>query len=213
MPTPVRLWCQGAHFIFRVLRQIHDQVGSLNSVHPGATSVCSRSVTFFRSSERLGCRLGSAGMWAWIRRRAAPPPVVLTDDGSFVVLAESCDPAASDQAVLQRVEDAGASLSGPVLLRHLCALPREAIDAVAAQLLVEGYTVQEVDPPSERSTDPDMGDLHADRTVIASGLLIAQERARTASLVTRHGGEVHGWQILAPPHDEGDLAGYDQGVL
>jgi len=149
-------------------------------------------------------------MWAWIRRRAAPRPVVLVDDGSFVMLAESYDPAASDQAVLQEAEDAGVSLSGPVLLRHHCALPSKAIEAVAAQLLAEGYTAQEVAPPSGSSPDPDIGDLRADRTVIASGLLVAQERARMASLVTRHGGEVHGWQILAPPHGESDLAGYDQ---
>ncbi len=212
MPTLVRLWGEGAHFVPGVLRQTHDQVGPVNSGHPGATCLRGRSVTFFRSGEWLGCRLWSAGMWAWIRRRAASRPVALTDDGSFVVLAESCDPAASDHAVLQEAEDAGVSLSGTVLLRHLCALPSRAVEAFAAQLLAEGYTTQEIHPPSGSSQDSDFGDLRADRTVIASGLLVAQERARMASLVTRHGGEVHGWQILAPPHDENDLAGYDQGI-
>ncbi|MCZ3388852.1 MAG: hypothetical protein LH645_06925 [Actinomycetia bacterium] len=147
-----------------------------------------------------------------------PSPVLLVDDGTFEVVAESFDPASSDVAVLSEAEQAGADLSRSLLLRHAVEVPIAASSLAREQLAADGYVVGEriSDSASESVADASsasrgMLQLRADRTVRATGLVVAQERARVAGLAARLGGDVHGWQLLAPPPGDRDHAGYDRG--
>lgn len=150
-------------------------------------------------------------MWALLRRRKTQQRVHLVDDGSFEVVAESFVPEASDSAVLEAAERSGVDLDRPLLMRHQVEVPGTAVAAALEQLSVEGYQAgapaSDSDQVAGRVTQ-----IHADRTVTASGLVVAQERARVTGLVARLGGDVHGWQLLAPPADNRDRAGYDRGV-
>ncbi|MCZ3386776.1 MAG: hypothetical protein LH630_07375 [Actinomycetia bacterium] len=149
-------------------------------------------------------------MWDIFRRRKTPPELDLVDDGSFEVVAESLDPASSDSAVLDEAERAGVALDRPLVLRHRVGVPEEAVAAALEQFAVEGYLAQAAD----RASNHDQGSLvalRADKTVTATGLGVAQERARVAGMVARLGGDVHGWQLLAPPATPVGLAGYDRG--
>lgn len=155
-----------------------------------------------------------------------PSPVILVDDGTFEIVAESFDPASSDVAVLREAERSGADLSRPLLLRHAVQVPHTATSLARQQLAADGYETSEwagesvADPSIARG---DMRQLQADRTLTATltaagtaagtatGLVVAQERARVAGLVARLGGDVYGWQLLAPPAGVGDHAGYDRG--
>ncbi len=161
-------------------------------------------------------------VWTFLRRRKVPSPVILVDDGTLEVVAESFDPASSDVAVLREAERSGADLSRPLLLRHAVQVPHTATSLARQRLAADGYETSEwagesvADPSIARG---EMRQLQADRTLTASGtasgtatgLVVAQERARVAGLVARLGGDVYGWQLLAPPAGDGDHAGYDRG--
>ena len=153
-------------------------------------------------------------MWTFLRRRKAPQPVTLVDDGTFEVVAESFDPAASDVDLLREAERAGVDLGRPLILRHAVQVPAAASGPAKRQLAAEGYLAGE-----SASSAEEIVQLRADGTLAfagrltgaATGLAVAQERARVAGLVARLGGDVHGWQLLAPPAGYPYDAGYDRG--
>jgi hypothetical protein len=163
--------------------------------------------------QRGGLSPSVRGVLAFFRRRKPPQPITLVDDGTFEVVAESFDPAGSDVAVLSEAERAGADLDRSMILRHAVEVPEAASSKAKQQFAADGYLAS--------VTGSDSGDprqLRADRTVPESpqsgkvtGLMVAQERARVAGLVARLGGDVHGWQLLAPPAGDRGRAGYDRG--
>lgn len=146
------------------------------------------------------------------RRRKRPQPLDLVDDGSFDPVAQSRDPAASDVAVLDAASRAGVDLGRPLLLRHLVEVPLQVAAAALEQFSADGYRAQLA---ASAEQTPGLGSglaqLQADKTVVATGLGVAQERARVAGMVARFGGEVHGWQLLAPPAPPAGPDGYDRG--
>jgi hypothetical protein len=148
-------------------------------------------------------------VWAFIRRRKSPQRATLVDDGTFEVVAESFDPASSDVTVLRDAERAGVDLGRSLILRHAVEVPVAASSRAKQQFAADGYLANETDNPAGG-----MLQLRADRTVPeagrVTGLVVAQERARVAGLVARLGGDVHGWQLLAPPAGDGGHAGYDR---
>jgi len=148
-------------------------------------------------------------VWTFLRRRKASQPVTLVDDGTFEVVAESFDPASSDVGVLDEAERAGVDLGRPLILRHFVEVPAASSNLAKQRLAADGYEAHE--SASDRaSAGVQMLQLQADRTVSANGLLVAQERTRVAGLVARLGGDVHGWQLLAPRAGDRGRAGYDR---
>ena len=135
------------------------------------------------------------GLLARWRARRAPAPVVLDpDDPSLVVVVEAFDAARADSAVLAEAAGRGVTLDGPVLLRHhLVALPDEAAVARAAELLAQdGYAL------SAPRVEPRGLSVYATRTQVVTALSASQERSRMAGLAQRLGGDVGGWDALAP---------------
>ena len=136
--------------------------------------------------------MGLLSRW---RARRAPAPVVLDpDDPSLVVVVEAFDAARADSAVLAEAADRGVPLDGPVLLRHhLVALPHETAVAQAAALLAQdGYAL------SAPRTEARGLSVYATRTQVVTALSASQERSRMAGLAQRLGGDVGGWDALAP---------------
>lgn len=135
------------------------------------------------------------GLLARWRARRSPGPVVLDpDDPSLVVVVEAFDAARADSAVLAEAAERGVVLGAPVLLRHhLVALPDEAAVARAAALLAQdGYAL------SVPRAEPRGLSVYATRTQVVTALSASQERSRMAGLAQRLGGDVGGWDALAP---------------
>ena len=135
------------------------------------------------------------GLLGWWRARRAPAPVVLDpDDPTLVVVVEAFDAARADSAVLAEAAGRGVELEGPVLLRHhLLALPDEAAVARAAELLAQdGYALSAPRPEARGLS------VYATRTQVVTALSASQERSRMAGLAQRLGGDVGGWDALAP---------------
>ena len=140
------------------------------------------------------------GLRAWWRARRAPAPVVLDpDDPTLVVVVEAYDAARADSSVLAEAAGRGVELDDPVLLRHhLVALPDEAAVARAGELLAQdGYALS-----AARSEARGLS-VYATRTQVVTALSASQERSRMAGLAQRLGGDVGGWDALAP-QDETD---------
>jgi Regulator of ribonuclease activity B len=121
------------------------------------------------------------------RARRVPALPAYADDGTLVTVAANADPARADSDAL-----AGVDLSAPLLVRHrLVGLPDEAAVERARELLAqEGYALTVLDGPPY--------DVRAWRTQVLSPLSAAQERSRMAGLAQRLGGDVAGWDALAP---------------
>jgi hypothetical protein len=135
------------------------------------------------------------GLLARWRARRAPAPVVLDpDDPSLVVVVEAFDAARADSAVLAEAAERGVALDGPVLLRHhLVGLPDAAAVTRAAELLAQdGYAL------SVPRADARGLSVFATRTQVVTALSASQERSRMAGLAQRLGGDVGGWDALAP---------------
>ncbi|MGV9710237.1 hypothetical protein ACWDTI_06185 [Gordonia sp. NPDC003424] len=156
------------------------------------------------------------GRWARLRERLGGGPgdggIDVADTG-LIVVAESVDDAAASSTVLAasawRPED-------QVVLRHALRLPADRVaDAVATAGLDE---YRRVDTPAHPF--PDTGASGESVAFGASGVSgasgsdvvvvlarvqlldavhLSQERSRMASLGSRHGGSVIGWQILQRP--------------
>ena len=135
------------------------------------------------------------GLLGWWRARRTPAPVVLDpDDPSLVVVVEAFDAARADSAVLAEAAGRGVELDGPVLLRHhLLALPDEAAVARAAELLAQDGYALSAPRPGARGLS-----VYATRTQVVTALSASQERSRMAGLAQRLGGDVGGWDALAP---------------
>ena len=139
------------------------------------------------------------GLLARWRARRAPAPVVLDpDDPSLVVVVEAYDAARADSSVLAEAAGRGVELDAPVLLRHhLVGLPDEAAVARAAELLAQdGYALSDPRP------EPRGLSVFATRTQVVTALSASQERSRMAGLAQRLGGDVGGWDALAPASDD-----------
>lgn len=135
------------------------------------------------------------GLREWWRARRAPAPVVLDpDDPTLVVVVEAYDAARADSSVLTEAAGRGVELDAPVLLRHhLVALPDEAAVARAGELLAQdGYAL------SAPRTEARGLSVYATRTQVVTALSASQERSRMAGLAQRLGGDVGGWDALAP---------------
>lgn len=126
-----------------------------------------------------------------LRRRRREEPVSYADDGSLVVVGGSDDPARADSEVVAALASSGVPLDRPLLVRHHLQLPEPALPEARALLAQDGYALAG-EPPQVR----------ASRTQLLTGLSVAQERSRMAGLAQRLGGDVAGWDVLAPPPGE-----------
>jgi len=126
-------------------------------------------------------------------RRTRRAPVKLRDDGSLHRIGGSTDPARADSEVVAQIASEGKDLTQPVLLVHLLRLPDELALTEAAQLVAqEGYALVATEDEGGGFT------VRASRTQLLTGLSAAQERSRMAGLAQRLGGDVDGWEALAP---------------
>ena len=135
------------------------------------------------------------GLRSWWRARRAPDLVVLDpDDPSLVVVVQAYDAARADSAVLAEAAERGVAVDARVLLRHhLVGLPDEAAVARAAELLAQdGYALSAPTPDGRGLS------VYATRTQVVTALSASQERSRMAGLAQRLGGDVGGWDALAP---------------
>lgn len=112
-------------------------------------------------------------------------------------MVEAFEAARADSAVLAEAAERDVDLEQPLLVRHhLVALPDGAAVERARDLLGQaGYAVLEV-PDAERPRS-----VLAVRTQVLTALSASQERSRMAGLAQRLGGDVTGWDALAPPRD------------
>lgn len=129
------------------------------------------------------------GLLSRLRRRATAVVSYDPDDPALVVVVEAFDAARADSAVLAEAQQRGVDLDAPLLLRHhLVGLPDEAAVARAAELLgQDGYVLRTKG-----------GLVLASRTQRLTALSASQERSRMAGLAQRLGGDVRGWDALAP---------------
>ena len=128
-----------------------------------------------------------------LRRRPEPPPEY-ADDATMELLLTADDPARADSAVLAEAAGRGVDLAQPLLVRHhLVALPDERSVARAAELLAQdGYALSAPRPEARGLS------VYATRTQVVTALSASQERSRMAGLAQRLGGDVGGWDALAP---------------
>jgi len=120
---------------------------------------------------------------------------VLVDDGTLVVVGRAYDAARADSAVLAEMAADGVDLEARLLLRHHLLLPDEAAVAEARKLLgQDGYSVAVADGDEPGAVLR----VRATRTQVLTALSAAQERSRMAGLAQRLGGDVAGWDALAP---------------
>ena len=125
-------------------------------------------------------------------RRSRPAPLpTYADDGTLRLVVRAPDPAVADSAVL-----AAAQLDPeqPLLVRHhLVGLPDEAAVERARELLAQdGYALSQPRPDARGLS------VFATRTQVVTALSASQERSRMAGLAQRLGGDVGGWDALAP---------------
>lgn len=130
------------------------------------------------------------GLVARLLRRTPPPPVAHDPaDPCLQVVVEAFDAARADSAVLAEAGARGVDLTAPLLLRHhLTGLDEAAVVRAAELLGQDGYDVRPGPP----------GTVHATRTQVLTALSASQERSRMAGLAQRLGGDVGGWDALAP---------------
>ena len=135
------------------------------------------------------------GLRALLRRRRTAPPVSYDpDDPLLEVVVEAFEAFRADSAVLAEADARGVAVDQPLLVRHhLVALPdRTAVERARELLGQDGYAVLEV-PDAERPLS-----VLAVRTQVLTALSASQERSRMAGLAQRLGGDVTGWEALAP---------------
>lgn len=130
------------------------------------------------------------GLRDLLRRRREPEPVALDPaDPSLEVCVEAFDAARADSAVLAEAADRGVDVAQPLLVRHhLLALSPDAVAQAREVLAQDGYTLLDGPP----------GVVLACRTQVLTAMSASQERSRMAGLAQRLGGDVRGWDALAP---------------
>lgn len=147
------------------------------------------------------------GLLGRVFRRSSPPAGrPLADDGSGVVVAACFDPAAADSASVEQAVAAGCAVGTLVLLRHHLRLPSAAVAGEVGRAAgQDGWAAVLEDPAEERSDRP-LSALHAQlpvrlrlsRATPLTARDLARERARMAGLAQRAGGDVEGYDLLAP---------------
>ena len=136
-----------------------------------------------------------------LRRRRPPEALDLVDDGALVLVGTASDPARADSAVLADMAAAGVDLEQRLLVRHHLVLPDEAAVEQARGLLAQdGYALAA--EPADPAHPGGPFAARATRTQVLTALSAAQERSRMAGLAQRLGGDVGGWDALAPPPQE-----------
>jgi len=108
------------------------------------------------------------------------------DDPDLIVVAESADEAQASSAALAstawRPDD-------EVVLRHVLRVPAAHLDDVSATAALDGYVCEPLD-----AGDPVT--IAVARVQLIDAMHLSQERSRMASLGSRRGGHVVGWQVL-----------------
>lgn len=134
------------------------------------------------------------GLRQLLRRRRPPVPVAYDPgDPGLEVVVEAFDAARADSAVLAEAAVRGVDVDQPLLVRHhLVALPAQAVEEAARLLAQDGYALVD-GPAAARPTA-----VLACRTQVLTVLSASQERSRMAGLAQRLGGDVEGWDALAP---------------
>ena len=130
------------------------------------------------------------GLRDLLRRRREPDPVVLDPaDPSLEVCVQAFDAARADSAVLAEAADRGVDVGQPLLVRHhLLGLSPDAVAQARDLLGQDGYALLDGPP----------GVVLACRTQVLTAMSASQERSRMAGLAQRLGGDVGGWDALAP---------------
>lgn len=133
------------------------------------------------------------GLLGRFRRRQTEPVVTYADDGTLELVLTAQDATRADSAVLAQAADAGADLTVPVLVRHhLVALPDlAAVERARVLLGQDGYELTVLTGPPYA--------VRAWRTQVLTAMSASQERSRMAGLAQRLGGDVAGYDVLAPP--------------
>ena len=120
------------------------------------------------------------------RRSPAPPPDYDPADPALVVVADAPDPAVADSAVLAAAAARGVDVDRHLLVRHRVVGLTGDRAAFQAQL----------DPSYAVSWDG--ADALVTRTEVVSAMSLSRERSRMAGLAQRFGGDVAGYDLLAP---------------
>ena len=159
-------------------------------------------------------RVAAPGRWdgKWGQRLRAAFGVsaetgteLAADDIRGVVVAESGDPAVASSTAL---ESSSWSPDGQAIVRHLLTLPPETVDDAVATAALDSYVRLDVDDDALAVViDQAGGYLGAPghirvvlgRVQLVDAVHLSQERSRMASLGSRHGGTVVGWQVLQIP--------------
>ncbi|MBD8507721.1 hypothetical protein HT102_14630 [Hoyosella sp. G463] len=117
------------------------------------------------------------------RRRAAEPLDPDADD--LVLVAGTRDPAVS---VVDLIESSPRWSPGDQgVLRFDLAVPGRRAEAVVEALAAEGYSLRTAEDAAQEV-------VTVQRVGVITGLWCAQEGSRMASLLSRHGGDVLGWE-------------------
>lgn len=137
------------------------------------------------------------GVRSLLRRRRNAEQVALDPaDPALRVVVEAFEAARADSDVLAEAGRRGIDLTQPLLIRHhLVALPDDAVAIAASLLAQDGYVLVEA-PQAARQRA-----VLACRTQVLTVLSASQERSRMAGLAQRLGGDVEGWDALAPGDD------------
>ncbi len=115
------------------------------------------------------------------------------EDDDLVVVAESGDEAQASSAALSspswRKDD-------EVVLRHVLILPDDRVAEASDIAALDGYLCRRLGPdPADDSAEV----IALSRVQMIDAMHLSQERSRMASLGSRCGGEVVGWQVLQRP--------------
>ncbi len=163
-----------------------------------------RSETSDGARRDLNGRPVVPGRWDRVRnlfRHGAVDDPLDCADTTLVVVAESGDEAAASSAVLAT---SAWRADEEVVLRHVLQLPAQRVSDAVATAALSGYRRLDSGPDA----GPDVADANtADPTVtvllarvqMLDAVHLSQERSRMASLGSRHGGLVVGWQVLQRP--------------
>ncbi|WP_278314862.1 hypothetical protein [Lolliginicoccus levis] len=123
-------------------------------------------------------------------RRRGPEPLD-PDIDDLVLVAGTRDPA---ESVVGLIESSPRWRQGDLgVLRFFLDVPANRAEAVVEALGAEGYSLRPA-AVTEPGDVVEAGEIMVQRVDVLSGLWCAQESSRMASLLSRHGGGVLGWE-------------------
>ena len=126
------------------------------------------------------------GLLSRFRRKPPPPPDYDPADPALVVVADAPDPAVADSTLLAEAAARGVDVAQHLLVRHRVVGLTGDREAFAGQL-----------DPSYAVTWSG-ADALVTRTEVVSAMSLSRERSRMAGLAQRFGGDVGGYDLLAP---------------